>query len=290
MGETSLSVAPTTSLDDAVLASTVPSGKKENEKSGCLELILSKTRNLVSGVRKRAENAWYNLPIDWQMRISTDARTAAAPAAYLGRGLRTYYDNLASSRFLMYQFIGGIGTVGVKLVLPRLGILDDGSFSQHLQLQVLATAGQVAVQMPAYVVLEGKKYGQSILHAAREYLSWRSLEILLSLPGYLVNAGQATGAGYFVGPELGAASTSLPFSTGSIFKVWHIPVFHGIYIRLQIRKEAGEQIKWHEVFTILEHGAVNAASLLKETCQKYVAGAAATALKTTQTLARGVVF
>ncbi len=167
--------------------------------------------------------------------------------------VKTYYDNFLSARFFGYQLIGGVGSVAVKLLLPQFGVLDNSDYLNALALQTAGAGGHFLLQFPAYVYFESRHYGQPISSAIREYLAWRTLELILN-PGRYLDALQANQTSGLFGDSLGAAATSLPISLGQLGSLTTTPMIQGLYRRLQLRKEDGIPTDHLEVYRIVASG------------------------------------
>ena len=169
---------------------------------------------------------------------------------YVAQKIAAYYDNFLSKRFLGYQLIGWAGAISVKFLLPTFGILDDTGYGGALLLQLASAGGNFALQFPAYVCLEHRRYGQPIGSAMREFLAWRIPEIILG-PGRYFDAFQANQTSGVLGDSVSAAATSLPLSLGYFASYATAPITQGIYRRLQLRKEQGIQTGARDVFRIV---------------------------------------
>ena len=187
----------------------------------------------------------------------------ASPVSNGLKYAKKYVDNFASSRYLMYQLIGGSASIGTKILLPLSGILDDGGYLNQVELMGAAAFGHTIAQFPAYLFLEHRKYGQPINELAREYWAWRGLEaFVLNAPAYFMSAGQATLVEGKVGVIVGALSTSF-IGPGKIFSGWlDAPIMHAIYRRLQLRKEQGIHTDGKEVYFIIRNGITTAATTI----------------------------
>ena len=152
-------------------------------------------------------------------------------------------------------------------VALSLTLLDEPGYANQLQLVIAGAVGHTLIQWPVYILLESKKYGQSIKELNMEYLAWRSLEALvLNAPTYFIAAGQGSLVGNFGGVTVGAISTSaIPGSPAKWFSNGiDSPVIHGIYRRLQIRKEKEIPMDGKEVYHILKNGTITAGIIIRD--------------------------
>ncbi len=167
--------------------------------------------------------------------------------------VKTYYDNFLSARFFGYQLIGGTGSIAIKLLLPQLGVLDNSDYMHALALQTAGAGGHFLLQFPAYVYFESRHYGQPISSVVREYLAWRTLELIFN-PGRYLDAFQANQTSGLFGDSFSAAATSLPISLGQLGSLTTAPLIQGLYRRLQLKKENGIPTDHLEVYRIAVNG------------------------------------
>lgn len=229
-----------------------------------LELIINSIAGPPKTALASAKSSWKkNAPVGLQLEAQFALNTITSPSRVASKYVKNYLDNFVSPRYFVYQLIGGCASVGTKVLLPSLGIFDDAGYWNQLWLTVAASVGHTAIQLPAYLILEHRKYGQPMKELCLEYGAWRSLEaLILNAPVYFISAGQANIVEHKFGIIGGAVSTSF-ISPGKIFNGWlGIPIMQAIYRRLQIRKEQGIHTDGKEVYYIIRNGVTTAANTI----------------------------
>ncbi len=245
---------------------------QKNFVLGRLESIVKRTAQFTRHTLETAEHYYHAYaPIELQFGVDRTLRAVGAPSRVAKRHAKAYLDNLFSFRYLSYQAIGGTASVLTKVGLS-LTLLDDPGYVNQLQLVIAGAVGHTLVQWPLYLYLEHRKYGQSVKELNMEYWAWRSLEALvLNAPTYFIAAGQGSLVENFGGVTAGAISTSaIPGTPAKWFSNGiDSPVMHGIYRRLQIRKENGIPMDEKEVYHILKNGAITASTIIGDTVYNF---------------------
>lgn len=258
-------------ISDVVSEASSGKGSKPRVLESIVSFV-SPIAQLAKEVLSSAHKYWeMYAPADLQLEAQFFLNTATSPARAVLKYGKEYVNNYTSSRYLMYQIIGGSASVGAKWMFTSLDSFKDGGYWNQLELAIAGTIAHIALQLPAYLWLEKQRYNQPFKNSGTEYAAWRFIEFLVGIPAFFMAAGQATLVEGVFGVRAGALSTSLfPLSPNKLFNYFtDTSIMHAIYRRLQIRKEKGEQTSGKYVGIILKNAVTIPATTIANGLYNY---------------------